>query len=177
MTIFDYIEPWKNILLRPSDFYREMPKTGGYIDPLLFATVSLAISALFYLFFNPEAYVFIDTFSKIPMVGVILVLIIGIGARFIEAIMLYIIYKVLGGTGTYEGTARFVLYASAAPMFIWVPLVGWIFGIYQFYLYLIGGKFVHNMSMERSALAILLLISFSFVLGIILYYLNKVWGV
>ena len=108
---------------------------------------------------------------------VILVLIIGIGSLFIKATILYLIYKALGGTGTYEGTARFVLYASAAPMFIWAPLVGWIFGIYQFYLYLAGGKFVHNMNMERSALAILLLISFSFVLGIVLYYLNKVWGV
>jgi hypothetical protein len=177
MSFLDCIETWEEVLLRPSNFYREMPKTGGYVDPVLFATVNLSISMLFYLFFNSEADVLIDTLSKAPMVAAIATLIGGIGALFIEATMLYVIYKVIGGTGTYEGTARFVLYASAAPMFIWIPLVGWIFGIYQFYLYLVGGKFVHNMSMERSALAILLLISLSFVSGILLYYLRKAWGV
>jgi len=49
-----------------------MPKTGRYIDSFRFTTISLAICALLYLFFNLEAYVFIDTFSKTPMVGVIL---------------------------------------------------------------------------------------------------------
>lgn len=173
MLYFDCVETWKEVLLRPSDFYREMPKTGGYIDPILFATVNLAISALFYLLFNSKAYIFKDAVSSAPMFGAIIIFIFGLGALFIEATVLYIIYKALGGTGTYEGTARFVLYASAAPMFIWVPLVGWIFGIYQLYLYIVGGKFVHNISIERSALAILLLISSSFVLGILLYILRK----
>jgi len=173
MTFIDYIEPWKNVLLRPSDFYRKMPKTGGYIDPVLFATVNLSISMLIYLFFNSEADVLIDALSRAPMVASITIFIGGIGALFVEATMLYIIYKAIGGTGTYEGTARFVLYASAAPMFIWVPLIGWIFGIYQFYLYLVGGKFVHNISMERSALAILLLISFSLASGVLLWILKK----
>jgi hypothetical protein len=173
MKFIDCIEPWKDVLLRPSDFYREMPKTGGYIDPVRFATVNLSISMLFYLFFNSEADVLIDGFSKAPMVFTIVIFTVGIGALFIEATILYIIYKAIGGTGTYEGTARFVLYASAAPMFLWVPLVGWIFGIYQFYLYLVGGKFVHNMSMERSALAIMLLISLGFASGILLGILIK----
>jgi hypothetical protein len=173
MKFIDYIEPWRNVLLRPSDFYREMPKTGGYVDPVLFATVNLSISMLIYLFFDSEADVLIDTFSKAPLFAPIVTLIGGIGVLFIEATMLYIIYKAIGGTGTYEGTARFVLYASVAPMFIWVPLVGWIFGIYQLYLYLVGGKFVHNISMERSALAILLLISFSLASGVLLWILEK----
>lgn len=162
-----------DVLLRPSYFYREMPKTGGYVDPVLFATVNLVISALFYISFNSEAYVFIDAVSKAPLGGAILILTIGLGSLFIEATILYIIYKALGGTGSYEGTARFVLYASVAPMFIWVPLVGWIFGIYQIYLYLVGGKFVHNMSMERSGLAVLTLILLSFILGTLVYFLGK----
>jgi hypothetical protein len=36
----DYIETWKEVILRPSDFYRRMPTTGGYADPLTFAAIS-----------------------------------------------------------------------------------------------------------------------------------------
>ncbi|HEY3361675.1 MAG TPA: YIP1 family protein [Methanosarcina sp.] len=138
MSFIDYIDTWKGVLLRPSDFYREMPKIGGYIDPIAFATINLCISVLFCLFFNSNSYVLTDAFSKTPIIVAIFIFIIGIGSLFIESTILYIIYKALGETGSYEGTARFVLYASAAPMFIWVPLVSWLFGIYQFYFYVCG---------------------------------------
>lgn len=173
MSSIDYVDTWKEVLLKPSDFYREIPKIGGYIDPIIFATVHLCISILFCLLFNSNSYVLTDALSKTPMLVAIFLFIIGIGSLFIDATILYIIYKTLGGTGSYEGTVRLVLYASAAPMFIWVPLIGWIFGIYQFYLYLVGGKFVHNISMERSGLAIILLILLGLILGVFLHYLIK----
>ncbi|KKH99526.1 hypothetical protein EO95_06725, partial [Methanosarcina sp. 1.H.T.1A.1] len=40
----------------PSHFYREMPKTGGYTDPIIFAAINIAIYSFFYLLFNPGAY-------------------------------------------------------------------------------------------------------------------------
>ena len=42
----DYIGTWKEVMQRPSDFYRRMPETGGYADPLTFAAISLIIYAL-----------------------------------------------------------------------------------------------------------------------------------
>lgn len=42
----DYINTWKEVMLRPSDFYRSMPKTGGYADPLIFAAISFIIYGL-----------------------------------------------------------------------------------------------------------------------------------
>ncbi len=41
-----YIETWKEVMQRPSEFYRGMPKTGGYADPLTFAAISFIIYAL-----------------------------------------------------------------------------------------------------------------------------------
>lgn len=49
-----YIETWKEIIQKPSDFYREMPKTGGYFDPIVFATMNAAISLFIYLLFTTE---------------------------------------------------------------------------------------------------------------------------
>lgn len=40
--------------------------------------------------------------------------VIAIIAFFVNAAIIHIAYKALGGTGTYEGTAKFVLYSSDA---------------------------------------------------------------
>ncbi|AKJ38487.1 YIP1 family protein [Methanosarcina barkeri] len=70
--------------------------------------------------------------------------------------ILYIIYKILGGTGSYEGTVRFISYATAVLVLSWIPIVGWIAGIYGIYLYIVGGMHVHDVSMARSVIAVLL---------------------
>jgi hypothetical protein len=80
----------------------------------------------------------------------------GIISILIDAVILYIIYKILGGTGTYEGTVRFISYATAVLLLTWIPLVGWIIGLYGLYLQIVGGMYVHNVSMGRSIIAILL---------------------
>ncbi|KKG15767.1 hypothetical protein EO98_03210 [Methanosarcina sp. 2.H.T.1A.6] len=156
MTRFDYIGTWKEVMKSPSHFYREMPKTGGYTDPIIFAVINIAIYSFFYLLFNPGAYD-VEGFGSMMVFAVALMVPIGgVIALLLDATLLHIIQKTLGGKGTYEGTARFVLYASAASSFLWIPLAGGIFGVYQLYLYVVGGRFVHDVSLERSALALFL---------------------
>lgn len=53
MTI-DYIDTWKEIIQKPSDFYREMSKTGRYFEPIAFAAVSVSIGTFIHLLFTPE---------------------------------------------------------------------------------------------------------------------------
>lgn len=98
------------------------------------------------------------------MAAAVFMVTVSILALFLDATGLHIVYKALGGTGTYEGTARFVLYSPVSASLTWVPLIGWIFGIYQMHLYIVGGKFVHNISMERSTLAL-----FSFILLLVVF--------
>jgi hypothetical protein len=166
-----YIETWKEVMQRPSDFYREMPKIGGYADPLTFAAISFIIyallTALLTAFFGRGMYMDggmyggmyggVREFSFFAvLITLIMTPIAGIISLFIEAAILYIIYKVLGGTGSYEGTVRFISYATAVLVLSWIPIIGWIVGIYGIYLYIVGGMYVHNISMARSAIAILL---------------------
>jgi hypothetical protein len=80
----------------------------------------------------------------------------GIIFLFIGATIFYIIYKVLGGSGSYEGTVRFISYATAVMAVSWIPLIGWVFGLYEIYLYIVGGMFVHDVSMAKSVIAVLL---------------------
>jgi hypothetical protein len=156
MTSLDYIGTWKEVMKSPSRFYREMPRTGGYTDPIIFAAVNVAVYSLFYLLFNPGAYDFKGFSSPMIFAVALLIPVIGVIALFLDATLLHIIQKTLGGKGTYEGTVRFVLYSSAASSLLWIPLAGGIFGVYQLYLYVVGGRFVHEVSLERSALAMFL---------------------
>jgi hypothetical protein len=170
MKNVDYIETWKEIMQSPSDFYREMPKTGGYFYPIVFATSSIAIMLscvfLIYPLIFPEMGNNTElTYMEIPLV--VIFLIVGfIIALLMNAAILNITYKILGGKGSYEGTVGFVCYATAPFVLGWIPLIGGIFGLYQTYLYIVGGKFVHDMSMIRSLMALIMssLLVFVFVL-------------
>src|SRR5664279_4594245 len=48
----DYIKTWKEVMLRPSDFYSRMPMTGGYADPLTFAAISFIIRGILTVLFR-----------------------------------------------------------------------------------------------------------------------------
>jgi hypothetical protein len=169
-----YIETWKEIIQRPSDFFREMPKTGGYADPLTFAAISFVIYALLIAILTAifGRGMYMDGmyggmyngmhggaggfgFFAILMT-MIITPIAGIIYLFIEAAIFFIIYKLLGGRGSYEGTVRFISYATAVLLLSWIPVINWIIGIYGIYLYIVGGMYVHNVSMARSAIAVLL---------------------
>lgn len=159
----DYIETWKEIIQRPSDFFRKMPTTGGYNDPLTFAAFSYLIYGLLSGLFGRGimggmyGYSGFREFGFATAIGTaIMAPIVGIISVFIGAAILYVIYKVLGGSGTYEGTVRFISYATAVMAVSWIPLIGWIFGFYGIYLYIVGGMFVHDVSMAKSAIAVLL---------------------
>ncbi|MDY9925569.1 YIP1 family protein [Methanosarcina sp.] len=161
----DYIETWKEVIQKPSDFYRKMPTTGGYAEPLTFAAISYFIYGLLTALFNRGmmggmyGYGMMGTggygLSTSLMVAIMMP-IMGIISIIIGAAILYIIYKVLGGKGSYEGTVRFVSYATAVLLLSWVPFIGWIFGFYGIYLYILGGMIVHDVSMVKSAIAVLL---------------------
>jgi hypothetical protein len=164
-----YIETWKEVMQRPSEFYRGMPETGGYADPLTFAAISFIIYALLTAFLTAifghgmMEGMYGGMYGGAKELGFFAILmtliitpIVGIISLFIEAAILYVIYKLLGGTGSYEGTVRFISYATAVLLLSWIPVINWVIGIYGIYLYIVGGMYVHNVSMTRSAIAVLL---------------------
>lgn len=177
----DYINTWKEVILRPSDFYKSMPKTGGYADPLIFAAINFILYGLLTTLlaglFGRGMYGgmydgMYDGFGGFRFLGiitnVIIIPIAGIISLFIEAAILYIIYKVLGGGGSYEGTVRFISYATAVLLLSWIPFIGWVFGFYGLYLYILGGMNVHDVSMVKSTIAVLLPTFLAILLGIII---------
>jgi hypothetical protein len=165
----DYIKTCKEVILRPSDFFRSMPTTGGYVDPLIFASISHIINVLLFTLVRYGMFTYGirpslltlgvmqgSRFNFSIFSNIIEPLFIGIVGTFFLALIYNSLYEARGGTGSYEGTVRFMCYSSALGVLTWIPILGLIAGIYAIYVNIVGGKIVHNVSMRESMVIIFL---------------------
>ncbi|MCD4843812.1 MAG: YIP1 family protein [Methanosarcinales archaeon] len=158
---------WQNVIKTPNEFFENMPKEGGFAEPVTFAFINYFIfgiglfilsifynvfvliigtdvnSALFSIIF--WFFIFIIFFPLFAVIGL-----------FIAGGIYQFLFKLLEGTGTYEGTVRIVSYSSAVFLVGWIPILGWLFTLYQICLNIIGGTFVHSLPTSKSAIAILI---------------------
>lgn len=94
---YGYIETWKEVIQSPSNFYRRMPTTGGYADPLTFAAISFAISGILSALLNFGISGIFGMhgrgFSFLALIGIVIATpIIGIIGLFIGGAIFYIKY-------------------------------------------------------------------------------------
>ncbi|KKH45217.1 hypothetical protein EO95_18620 [Methanosarcina sp. 1.H.T.1A.1] len=153
-----YIDTWKEVVFSPDRFFREMPKKGGYADPVVFTAMNTLVAGLLTStvgrIFDPHLDVIWEAGNVSFLSGLLLLVIGVILLNFIYGAILHILFRLVGGTGSYQGTYRLVAYAEAPGIFDSVPVFHSI--IYTPYLQTIGGKHVHNISTKRAAVAVLL---------------------
>lgn len=152
-TLDNYVDTLKKVLSDPEGFYSEMPKEGGYQEPLTFAAINFAVFGLL----SGIIAVLIKGAGAGSIVSTLVGAVIGgIVGLFIVGIILFIFFKIFGGSGGYEGTVRILSYSSAVQVFTWIPYIGGIIGLYSIWLNIVGGKHVHNLTTVKSAIAVLL---------------------
>jgi hypothetical protein len=144
--IDEFIGTWKKVITTPGDFFREMPTSGGYGEPLKFAVINYIIAGIGMALISLGSMFFMIV--VMPIVGIIWL--------FISGAILYICFKIVGGSGSYEGTVRMLSYVSAVSAVAWIPILGWIVALYTIYLKIVGGTFVHDITTLRSVIAILI---------------------
>jgi hypothetical protein len=99
------LETAKSVILNPVGFYRNMPKSGGLAEPLIFVVV-LAVAAgliqavlgLFHLRVVASALVAIGSIVLVPVFAVI--------GSFIGAAILFVIWKLMGSKESFETAYR-----------------------------------------------------------------------
>jgi len=144
-----------------------MPREGGFAEPVTFAFINYMILGigLFILSIVGNIILLIigtDTNSALFtiifcfFICIIFLPLIAVIGLFISGAIYQFLFKQLNGTGTYEGTVRVVSYSSAVSLLVWIPILGWLFALYQIYLFIIGGTFVHDLPTSKSAIAVLI---------------------
>lgn len=199
----NFVNTWKDVVKHPNDFFRNMPVSGGYRDPLIFAIVNYIIAAILATVSSvmqtrilaesevvPE--IMVSMSQGMGLLNLVTAPILDVIGLFIGAAIFFVCFNIMGGSGTYEGTVKIVAYTSILPVISGIigiiivlivpspPLEQFmqndpdmtaimeymqyaIYGItlmlvfvYDVFLLGLGGKYVHELSMLRSVIGVLL---------------------
>jgi hypothetical protein len=137
------------IVTTPSEFFQQMPRTGGLLDPLVFSLVmglvSCIIHAIWSLFGIGYGGAASPGVAAILLSIIVAPVILAIGGFVIAAIMVYI-WKWMGSTLGYEVSYRCVAYLLAlAPIIAVIEVIPY-FGILLSFT--IGILYIVIVSME-----------------------------
>ncbi len=159
-----------DVLLRPIEFFRELPRQAGYGRPIVYYATALVIYAVLTFLLSlllPTASV--DRFlggqsaSQEPTVAMelltmILTVAFGLMGLFIGAGFIHVGVLLFGQpqSPSYETTTRLTAYVSGATYMIsWIPFIGWLASLYAIYLYIVAVREQYGMSTGRAAAAVL----------------------
>jgi hypothetical protein len=143
------------VVTAPADFFREMPKTGGFLEPLVFAVIMGFIAGVIHAILS----LFGGGYGAAGMAGgfsaiIIMPIAVAIGS-FIGGAILFVIWKLMGSPEEYEAAYRCGAYLTAlAPITAIISVVPYAGGIvnmaiYVFYLVTVSIH-VHNIPSQKA---------------------------
>ena len=146
------LDAFVSVITNPKDFFRNMPKTGGFIEPLTFMVVIgvatgtiQAIVALLGLGIAVSIGMAFVSIFLIPILTGIF--------GFVGAAILYVIWKIMGSQESYETAYRCGAYAGAvmpiAALLGIIPYLGIILGMsWILYLMVMASVETHGLEMK-----------------------------
>lgn len=157
------------VLTSPAAFFREMPKTGGFVEPLIFMIVMGVISGLIQAIFSLFGLNIAGGIAM-GMAAIIMMPIFIAIFGFVGAAILFVIWKLMGSQESYETAYRCGAYISAfapiAAILSIIPYLGGVAGIVAYTFFLVAASIeVHKIPSQKAWLvfgiigAILILLS------------------
>jgi len=148
------LEKARTVLTAPGDFYRQMPKSGGFVEPIIFMIVMAAVGAIILIVFG---FLGLGALSALGVgIGSLIFMpIMAVIGSFIGGAVMFVIWKLMGTQEPFEVSYRCVAYASAiypvVALIGLVPYIGSIVGVaWGMYLMFIATKEVHQLN-EKTA--------------------------
>ena len=148
----------KQVVTRPRQFYREMPKTGGFTDPLIFiAVMGIAagvIGAVFSLFSSGHV-----AGMSFGLVSAITMPIIAIVGCFIGGMIVFAAWRLMGSTEDYQTAFRCVAFSTVIfpvfPVLGLVPYLGTIASdAWWIWLMILASIGTHNLDKGNSMMVL-----------------------
>lgn len=151
------LEDAKRVITDPVGFYRDMPKSGGFADPMIFVAaiavligVAAAIFSVIGLGKASMAFAGVAGFSAVIIIPIFAVI-----GSFIGGAILFVIWKLMGSEHNYETAYRCVAYAYAiAPIALVlsiIPYLGTIIkGLWGTFLMYTASVEVHSLKAQTA---------------------------
>jgi hypothetical protein len=124
------IDDAKRVITNPAEFYRNMPTTGGYGNPLIFAIVMAVISGLIGAVLSVLGLGNADALggAALGVAAIIVMPIFAVIGSFIGGAILFVIWRLTGSDKSYEAAVRSAAYSFAIMpigiLFSVVPYLG-----------------------------------------------------
>lgn len=142
------------VVTRPALFFRELPKTGGLVEPLAFLLVMAAVTAVLDAFLGLIGVKLILS-AGMAIVRIILFPAIIVAGAFIWSAIMQLIWKAMGSQEPFETAFRCVAYLGALmpimTVIVAVPsvgaflsMVGWVF------FYVTASVETHKLAAQKS---------------------------
>lgn len=141
------------VIKDPSGFYREMPTSGGYFEPLVFMVIMAAVMGAI---MTIAAVLGFGAQALVPGIGALIFIPIFIGIfSFVGAAVMFVIWKLMGTERNYQTAYRCVAYSGAVLPILGVvnlvPYLGSILGVaWGMYLMAIASIEVHRLKRETA---------------------------
>ena len=147
-----------NVVTKPADFFRGMPKTGGFWEPFVFAVVMGLVSGIIRAVFS---LIGLGPGGAGPggmMAGLSAIIIMPIAVAivsFIGAAILFVIWKLMGSQENYEVAYRSGAYLMAlspiTAIISVVPYAGGVLSMALYVLYLVmASVYVHQIPSKKA---------------------------
>ena len=126
------INTMREVILSPAGFFRKMPRSGGFVDPVIFIASMSLIVGVINLILWPLDLGFATSFGT-ALLYVVIVPVFAVIFSFVGAAILFIIWKIMGSQESYETAYRCGAYAAAITPVTTVvgvvPYIGSVIGL------------------------------------------------
>jgi hypothetical protein len=155
--IHSFIDTVRRVVLQPVSFFASLPQSRNLVNPLVFALICIEISTILG---GLLGLVRVGTYRGLGsfIASIIAAPIGGAIGLFILAAILHLLVRLVVGAGNsgFEATFRVAAYAAVVNLVSWIPLVGWLLGLYGIYLAVIGIREMHGTTTGKAALVVLI---------------------
>ena len=155
--IHSFIDTVRRVVLQSVSFFASLPQSRNLVNPLVFALICIEIYTILGGLLglvrggtNRGLGSFIASIIAAPIGGAI--------GLFILAAILHLLVRLVVGAGNsgFEATFRVAAYAAVVNLVSWIPLVGWLLGLYGIYLSVVGIREMHGTTTGKAALVVLI---------------------
>lgn len=171
------IKTMRELIFTPAEFFRKMPRSGGFVDPVIFVASMSFVTGVINLILWTMDKGFATSLSN-AFVGIVIMPVFSVIASFISAAVLFIIWKVMGSSESYETAYRCGAYAMAiTPVIIIldvVPYIGSVIGfIWMAYIFVTASIEVHGIRKKMAWVVFGVIFGFFLVVNINVMYQSR----
>jgi hypothetical protein len=167
-----------NVVSSPVEFFRAMPKTGGFLEPLVFLVVMAIVSGLISALIQTlSSLIGLQLYLGMQLGAAAIILMpimAAIGAAifgFVSAAILFVVWKLMGSGESYETAYRCVAYLAAlSPLTTVLGIIPYLggaigLGIITYYLVMASVQ-THGLPAQRAWLVFGVLAAICIVLSV-----------